>query len=131
MFIDNFRLFVPPMPVPQPCVLKLSCAVQSYAWGRKGEASAVARFAKSADPGLEISSGSPYAELWMGTHTNAPSTVDPDGGTGAVTESVDFGAWLRDNPESLGADVGAAFSGELPFLFKVLSVGTALSIQVG
>lgn len=35
---------------------------------------------------------------------------------------------LRDRPELLGAAL-PAFGCDLPFLFKVLSVGTALSIQ--
>lgn len=37
--------------------------------------------------------------------------------------------WIADNPDSLGTKVKEAFQGQLPFLFKVLSVNSALSIQ--
>lgn len=40
-----------------------------------------------------------------------------------------LGQWIADNPACLGAKVKDAFQGHLPFLFKVLSVNTALSIQ--
>ncbi|XP_058012292.1 mannose-6-phosphate isomerase isoform X2 [Ahaetulla prasina] len=37
--------------------------------------------------------------------------------------------WIADNPACLGSKVKDSFQGQLPFLFKVLSVNTALSIQ--
>nr|XP_047937514.1 mannose-6-phosphate isomerase [Anser cygnoides] len=40
-----------------------------------------------------------------------------------------LGRWIADNPACLGAKVKDAFQGRLPFLFKVLSVRSALSIQ--
>lgn len=40
-----------------------------------------------------------------------------------------LGQWIADNPACLGAKVKDTFQGCLPFLFKVLSVNTALSIQ--
>lgn len=40
-----------------------------------------------------------------------------------------LGQWIADNPACLGAKVKDAFQGHLPFLFKVLSVNTALSVQ--
>lgn len=40
-----------------------------------------------------------------------------------------LGRWISANPACLGAKVKDAFQGRLPFLFKVLSVRTALSIQ--
>nr|XP_013814229.1 PREDICTED: mannose-6-phosphate isomerase [Apteryx mantelli mantelli] len=40
-----------------------------------------------------------------------------------------LGQWIADNPGCLGAKVKDTFDGQLPFLFKVLSVNTALSIQ--
>lgn len=40
-----------------------------------------------------------------------------------------LGSWLAEHPACLGPKVCDAFGGRLPFLFKVLSVRTALSIQ--
>lgn len=40
-----------------------------------------------------------------------------------------LGQWIAENQECLGSKVKDTFSGKLPFLFKVLSVETALSIQ--
>uniref|UniRef100_A0A8D0H996 Mannose-6-phosphate isomerase n=1 Tax=Sphenodon punctatus TaxID=8508 RepID=A0A8D0H996_SPHPU len=40
-----------------------------------------------------------------------------------------LGQWITDNPGCLGSKVKDTFQGQLPFLFKVLSVNTALSIQ--
>lgn len=40
-----------------------------------------------------------------------------------------LGQWIAENPDCLGQKVKNTFKGKLPFLFKVLSVDTALSIQ--
>ncbi|KAM6973110.1 mannose-6-phosphate isomerase isoform 2-T2 [Aplochiton taeniatus] len=40
-----------------------------------------------------------------------------------------LGQWISDYPGCLGSKVKDTFQGQLPFLFKVLSVNTALSIQ--
>jgi mannose-6-phosphate isomerase len=53
-----------------------------------------------------ISSSQPCAELWMGTHPSAPSKILPQ--NTLLSEHINR---------------------QLPFLFKVLSVNTALSIQ--
>ncbi|KAH1019324.1 hypothetical protein HUJ04_009162 [Dendroctonus ponderosae] len=82
--------------------MELQCKVQNYEWGKKGSASKVAQLQKGANRQFEIDENLPYAELWMGTHVNAPSVVK-----------------TTDKP----------LADELPFLFKVLSVNKALSIQ--
>ncbi|KAL6589872.1 hypothetical protein ACP70R_050186 [Stipagrostis hirtigluma subsp. patula] len=107
----------PPTELPRRRLLRLRCAVQHYEWGRRGGASLVARLAGDADP----DPARPYAELWMGTHPSAPSTLLEDGGL--------LGDWLGRNPDALGPAVAARWGGDLPFLFKVLSVAKALSIQ--
>ncbi|HQG45771.1 MAG TPA: mannose-6-phosphate isomerase, class I [bacterium] len=67
----------------------------------------------------------PFAELWMGTHPQAPSEVQVHGGRMGLDELV------RRNPEAiLGAAVHARFGAELPFLFKILDAREMLSIQV-
>lgn len=45
-----------------PAFLKLSCAVQNYAWGKVGMESEVARL-RSGDPGFTLDPQLPYAEV--------------------------------------------------------------------
>ncbi|KAL3696062.1 hypothetical protein R1sor_010138 [Riccia sorocarpa] len=60
----------------------------------------------------------------MGTHGSGPSFVcDGD------KEPELLRDWLLKHPEALGEDVVRRWQGELPFLFKVLSIAKALSIQ--
>ncbi|BFZ00521.1 hypothetical protein BsWGS_03560 [Bradybaena similaris] len=110
------------MAVPQ--VLELKCAVQQYAWGKKGTDSVVARLKAAADPEFVIDENTPYAELWMGTHPNGPSIVNIPG-----REHIPLSEWIKQHPEQLGSEMNTYFKGILPFMFKVLSVKTALSIQ--
>ena len=42
--------------------LKLSCAVQTYAWGKVGRDSEVARL-KSGDPAFQLQEKQPYSEV--------------------------------------------------------------------
>uniref|UniRef100_A0A673K5P0 Mannose-6-phosphate isomerase n=1 Tax=Sinocyclocheilus rhinocerous TaxID=307959 RepID=A0A673K5P0_9TELE len=49
-------------------VFPLCCVVQSYAWGKVGLDSEVARLVLGGDPQALIEEARPYAELWMGAH---------------------------------------------------------------
>ena len=61
----------------------------------------------------------------MGTHPKGPSTIAaPDQYSGQSLRH-----WLAANPWALGCDVETTFHGDLPFLFKVLSIKKPLSIQ--
>merc|ERR1719499_1884386 len=80
--------------------IKLNCPSQQYAWGKIGGESLVAQLISG-----EVKQEEPYAELWMGTHHKAP----------AKTEG--------------GKLLSEVINQELPYLFKVLSVNKALSIQ--
>jgi len=86
-------------------ILPLRASVKDYAWGIRGLDSRVARFALESGIIDEVDPDTPYAELWIGTHPSGPTT-------------------LRD-----GTTLEQAVGGPLPFLFKVLSAGKALSIQ--
>lgn len=223
------ELFLPPHPLnvwlPTPTVFPLSCAVQSYSWGKVGLESEVAKLLASSDPLVQIQPDRPYAEVSMsvpalrlshrcvrpqpatalaglgrdGDPLVVPGPLEPWGACGAalgggeekpgVTQppreppwlhrlspgpsslekspshprwlpvsgvrpsgclpqlwmgahprgdavirdnripQKTLGQWIADNPACLGAKVKDAFQGRLPFLFKVLSVNTALSIQ--
>lgn len=80
---------------------RLLCKTQTYEWGSKDERCVVARFGRKHGHGEP-----PYAEFWMGVHPGAPSLV-----------------------ESSGVSLSSV-AGELPFLFKFLSVSKSLSIQL-
>ncbi|XP_056455594.1 mannose-6-phosphate isomerase [Gadus chalcogrammus] len=105
-------------------VFTLTCAVQNYAWGKAGLDSEVAKLVLGGDPLAVIEEDKPYAELWMGAHPKADAKIK-DNLTGETT----LGQWIAQFPGCLGSKVKDTFQGQLPFLFKVLSVNTALSIQ--
>jgi len=100
-------------------VFQLQAGVQSYDWGKLGSASKAAEFA--ATTGFKVDENTPYAELWMGTHPNSPSSILPAG--------QPLLAYLQEHPELLGSKVKEHFGTDLPFLFKVLAIRKALSIQ--
>ena len=61
----------------------------------------------------------------MGTHVRGPAKIyHPKEHAGELLSD-----WLKSNQWALGEEVAAKFDGELPFLFKVLSINKALSIQ--
>ncbi|XP_010190794.1 PREDICTED: mannose-6-phosphate isomerase [Mesitornis unicolor] len=60
----------------------------------------------------------------MGTHPRGDAIIRDN----RISQKT-LGQWIADNPACLGVKVKDAFQGRLPFLFKVLSVNTALSIQ--
>lgn len=101
--------------------MELLFKTQKYEWGKLGIKSFVAQLAKAATPDLQIEENTPYAELWMGTHPNGPSTIAQTGQS--------LADYINDHPQCLGQQSVSHFGQQLPFLFKVLSVEKALSIQ--
>ncbi|KAI8834801.1 mannose-6-phosphate isomerase [Chytriomyces cf. hyalinus JEL632] len=97
---------------------RIAVKTQPYEWGRFGLNSKAGQLA-AADPSVVIDAKTPYAELWMGTHPNAPSLL--------WGSSTPLKAALTQ--ANLSPAVSARFAGDLPFLFKVLSIEKALSIQ--
>ncbi|KAH9398609.1 hypothetical protein TYRP_018853 [Tyrophagus putrescentiae] len=78
-------------------------------------------------PSYEVDNETPFAELWMGTHPSGPSVVM---GTGPNHNNVTLLNCLSTYPEYVGnIKIVTKYGRNLPFLFKVLSVRTALSIQ--
>jgi len=93
----------------------LKNTVQDYAWG-----------SLTAIPELlgQPATGSPQAELWMGTHPKAPSQVYHDGKWESLLQVIES------HPEDvLGKEASEKFGGKLPYLFKVLAAAKPLSIQ--
>ena len=100
-------------------VIPLTCAVQKYPWGKPGSTSLVAKCT-----GNQGDVETPYAELWMGTHPKAPSTLSQTG--------EKLSEWIGGDSNVRLGDVARQLSGNkdtLPFLLKILSVNKALSIQ--
>ncbi|KAL3491776.1 mannose-6-phosphate isomerase [Aspergillus germanicus] len=107
------------MQVP---LLRLQCGVNSYDWGKVGHESAAAKYAATTAPAdFSIESEKPYAELWMGTHPSLPSK---DLETQRTLLDL-----VQDNVALMSPEVTERYGGKLPFLFKVLSIRKALSIQ--
>ena len=118
----------------------LKCMVMNYAWGKLGADSLVGRLASTGLDEMEINPGTPYGELWVGTHPSGPSMVMLTSPWRTVTP---LSEWIKLNPSLLGPRRPSASSPmvarrhsmrmmrahSLPFLFKILSVRTALSIQ--
>ncbi|XP_035646450.1 mannose-6-phosphate isomerase [Oncorhynchus keta] len=105
-------------------VFPLSCAVQNYAWGKVGLDSEVAKLVVGGDTSAVIEADKHYAELWMGAHPKGDALIKDN----RIAQRT-LGQWIADYPACLGSKVKDTFQGQLPFLFKVLSVNTALSIQ--
>uniref|UniRef100_A0A8D8L8Y4 mannose-6-phosphate isomerase n=1 Tax=Culex pipiens TaxID=7175 RepID=A0A8D8L8Y4_CULPI len=85
--------------------------VKNYDWGKLGADSYVAKIATANDGDFKLDQAKPYAELWMGDHVSGPSLVAGSG--------EELGAYLQKNAQN-----------KLSYLFKVLSIRKALSIQV-
>lgn len=101
--------------------MELTCAIQNYDWGKYGTNSIVATLIKTANPKFTINEEKPYAELWMGTHPNGPSYLKE--------KNISLEEYIQKNTNILGTEVQKKFGSSLPFLFKVLSIRKALSIQ--
>ncbi|RJE19235.1 mannose-6-phosphate isomerase [Aspergillus sclerotialis] len=103
-------------------LLRLQCGVNSYDWGKVGQESTAAKYASiTAGSDFSIESEKPYAELWMGTHPSLPSK---DLETQRTLLDM-----VQDNQALISTEVSERYGGKLPFLFKVLSIRKALSIQ--
>ncbi|KAL3813259.1 hypothetical protein ACJIZ3_014527 [Penstemon smallii] len=112
--------------VEVPGIVKLKCSVKNYDWGKVGRESGVARLYAN-NSGVETNDEEPYAEFWMGTHDSGPSYVVVS--SGVESNLVNLKDWIEQNPSVLGDRVLRKWGSNLPFLFKVLSVAKALSMQ--
>ncbi|KAI8978925.1 phosphomannose isomerase type I [Pilobolus umbonatus] len=101
-------------------IYRLQGKTQSYDWGKLGADSKVATYASAS--GADVDDDQPYAELWMGTHPNGPSIVLDE-------EQKTLRDLIQENDQLSGLDIYQQYQGDLPFLFKILSIRKALSIQ--
>jgi mannose-6-phosphate isomerase len=90
--------------------------VRPYAWGSRDVLAAM--------QGRPVPSPTPEAELWIGAHPAAPSTVSRPGGPVSLADLVEA------EPEAvLGADVVRRFGPRMPYLLKLLAAAEPLSLQ--
>ncbi|PWN18242.1 mannose-6-phosphate isomerase [Microstroma glucosiphilum] len=134
---------------------QIAPGVQNYDWGITGKnGSLVAVYGQATEQlEMKVEDDKPYAELWMGTHPTLPSTIIPPPGSSSSSSNgsssaVTLSSYLNEYPALLGQKVVDRYGtgltrnggkkssdgkqedvGALPFLFKVLSAGKALSIQ--
>ncbi|KAL8847845.1 MAG: hypothetical protein Q9221_007147 [Calogaya cf. arnoldii] len=107
------------MQVP---LIQLQCGVNSYDWGKVGKESAAAKYAAATESNqFSIENEKPYAELWMGTHPSLPSRD--------VETQRSLLDLIQDNKTLMSLEISKKYGEKLPFLFKVLSIRKALSIQ--
>ncbi|KAI9664386.1 MAG: Mannose-6-phosphate isomerase [Alyxoria varia] len=103
----------------QAPLVRLQCGCNSYEWGKQGSTSVAASLASAT--GFEIDNSKPYAELWMGTHPSLPSK---DLETQRTLLDL-----VEDNQALMSSEINRKYRDKLPFLFKILSISKALSIQ--
>ncbi len=101
-------------------VYRLENKIQHYDWG--------SRDALKELFGIENPESLPQAEIWMGAHDKAPSSVIVTNKKGIEKSSI-INFIEQDPAGVLGKNVSKRFGGTLPFLFKVLSADRPLSIQ--
>ena len=112
-FVGEDLLFVnrPRASLDAPNLYELRGVAQHYAWGRSAGESEVAKLVEAGGTTIDrtTSQDLKWAELWIGTHANGPASLKLPNGTSVPLKDI--------------------LGGDLPFLLKVLSVNTALSIQ--
>ncbi|HLP16264.1 MAG TPA: mannose-6-phosphate isomerase, class I [Bacteroidota bacterium] len=97
----------------------LDNTVQHYDWGTKNAHAYIASLL-----GVEPRPDTPYAELWIGAHPKAPSSVRKN------SDHIPLPDFISLAPRDvLGSRAAEHFNHQLPFLLKVLSAGAPLSIQ--
>ncbi|WP_435736971.1 mannose-6-phosphate isomerase, class I [Cellulosimicrobium sp. PMB13] len=105
---------------------RLDNTVQRYDWGSTSALQDLL--------GLEAD-GRPAAELWMGAHPLAPSSLAPvrgdaDQGAGTASSGTLLDLVRAEPAAVLGTRVLDTYGPRLPFLLKVLAAERALSLQV-
>ncbi|MCK6210808.1 mannose-6-phosphate isomerase, class I [Georgenia sp. EYE_87] len=89
---------------------------RDYAWG---SLDAIPSLLQTEPP------GGPVAEMWFGTHPDAPANLADADGDGDLRTHV-----AADPVGALGEDVAARFGAQLPYLLKLIAPAQPLSLQV-
>ncbi len=102
--------------VPSPCFFPMENIIQNYIWGSRSSISELL--------GISNPDNKHQAEIWMGAHPNGCSRIKFNDKIQLLCDFIN-----QDKSAILTATTATQF-GELPYLFKVLAAGEALSIQV-
>ncbi len=98
-------------------LLLLRNRVKNYSWG---SSTALSEFFDFLNP-----EGLPQAEVWIGAHERMPSSVILE------DEQFQLNDLIRQHPQAmLGSGIASRFNNKLPFLLKIISVASPLSVQV-
>lgn len=97
-------------------VFLMDNTIQDYEWGSKEAIGYLF--------GLSNPNNKPMAEIWMGAHPKASSAIMVEG------QQLSLNTYINAHKEEVVGRQTYQRFGELPYLFKVLSAGKALSIQV-
>ena len=98
-------------------IYRLKNPVQNYPWGSTTDIPKLL--------GIQGQDRQPVAELWLGAHPKAPSTVLGEQWEQSLVELIQ-----AESDTVLGADTVKRFGPRLPFLLKVLAAEKALALQV-
>jgi len=98
------------------CFFPMENIIQDYIWGSRTSISELL--------GIDNPDNKHQAEIWMGDHPNGCSKIKVKGETQLLSDFIN-----QDKTAILTAKTEAQY-GELPYLFKVLAAGEALSVQV-
>ncbi len=98
-------------------IFPLTGRIQYYDWGSRNAIPKIL--------GLKNSKNRPVAEIWYGTHSKAPSGIITEKGEESLQEVIS-----RFPNRLLGEANVKRFGSELPFLLKIISAASPLSIQV-
>lgn len=110
-----------------PGFYMLDPQVMDFAWGACGDGAFIPEFLKKASRGVDLPTDRPAAELWMGAHPRAPSSL-VDLTAGNQSKSL-FDAIQDSGRHILGTELYENGVRRLPFLFKILDAAQPLSIQ--
>ena len=88
--------------------------IQHYAWGNSHSIPQL--LGKEPD-------GSPWAELWLGTHSKGPAEIVLE------NDTISLQDYIQKSPLEILGRAAEQFNGDLPFLLKILAVEKPLSIQ--
>jgi len=101
--------------LPQ-CFFPMENIIQDYIWGSR---TAISELLSVDNP-----DNAHQAEIWMGAHPNGCSKITNNG------ESTLLSDFINQDKTAVLTEQTATEFGELPYLFKVLAAGEALSVQV-
>ncbi len=101
--------------------IKLENVIQNYPWGSSTLIPELV--------GISNTPGTPFAELWMGSHLRGPSKLLLEAGSGGPAEQIDLHSAIQAAPVDFLGPAAERFPEGLPFLFKVLAAAQPLSIQ--